>query len=109
MPTFTPIPVTVYQDDREQRPFLFPTRLHATAVHGEKITLRVTIRKTRLVAGDYFFSRTDMAIGGRPGIERKGSWDELHQNLLTKDVERFRKALIRLRLSCSDSAPKSPD
>lgn len=90
--------LTVLVDSREQKPLLFPKvlKLHLGNVLvpvGKDKLVRIPIetRTEKLDAGDY----TVAEYPGLVGIERKGSIDELAQNLCTRDRYRFTEALGR--------------
>lgn len=75
-------------DTREKRRLLFPDNL----VIGNR-TFSVVKTEKQLDIGDYQLDFPNPAAI----IERKGSIDELHQNLFTKDRVRFCKALERVK------------
>lgn len=82
--------LTVYQDAREKRPLLFPANIELS-----DRTYNVEVVKKTLNIGDYTLdSDNPSAI-----IERKGSIDELHQNLFTRDRARFTRSLVRMGVS----------
>ena len=78
----------VYQDTREKRPLMFPETIE---LGGRLYTVEVI--KKELVTGDYLLDPEAPAAM----IERKGSIDELYQNLFTKDRARFFRSLERIK------------
>jgi hypothetical protein len=88
-----PKTVTVIWDSNEQYPILFPETILWHSERGSKgKIIRVLKKKKRLLTGDYCLEGYEKGCV----IERKGSLDELHKNLLTKDYKRFMKAFGRL-------------
>lgn len=87
----------VLVDEREKKPFVFPEYLVCMdptkdPCRQSGITVRLRTQKRTLKTGDY-------AIDGSPAVvERKGSIDEITQNLLTPDGRRrFTDCCKRLR------------
>ncbi len=95
---------TIYQDDREKTPLLFPAHLVMldTAyppTEKRTATVALTVVKKRLTTGDYALD----GFESKTLIERKKDLPELYNNLLTPaGRERFVKACSRLRSSCSN-------
>ena len=94
---------TILVDTRERQPLQFPDYLAVrdpSSPEGEEPrtkTVRLVTVSAKLETGDY-------ALEGHRGaclIERKGSLLELHKNLHTKDVQRFREAATRLAKACT--------
>jgi len=86
-----PEPIPVVQDTREKRPLLFPATLdYRGRIHP------VHIVKRTMPEGDYSLDIPEPAAI----VERKGSLDEIRQNLLTTDNARFLRAITRLCDSC---------
>lgn len=85
--------VTVLIDSREQRPLIFPATIQWYPDRGGKgQTVVVRSRRCHLAIGDY-------CLEGHVGvcrIERKGSLDELANNLLSKDYARALRAFEQL-------------
>lgn len=79
--------IVLVQDTREKFPLLFPASLD---LHGRIRQVRIV--KRAMPAGDYTLDGCeDLSI-----VERKGSLREIHQNLLTSDKRRFKRAIDRL-------------
>lgn len=92
MVTKRPFPrqVTVLVDSREKNPVLFPETI-VMHMGGHRYMVRVKTRIKKMDAGDYaVLGQTRRVL-----IERKGHLNELHQNLCTKDTDRFYRALTR--------------
>jgi ERCC4-type nuclease len=95
---------TIYQDDREKTPLLFPAHLVMldTAyppTEKRTATVALTVVKKRLTTGDYALD----GFESKTLIERKKDLPELYNNLLTPaGRERFVKACSRLRSSCAN-------
>lgn len=84
-------------DEREKKPFTFPE--HVVCLDPTRdpcaqrgVTVRLRTQKRTLKTGDYAID------GGTAVVERKGSLDEIAQNLLTQDGRRrFTDCCKRLR------------
>lgn len=88
-----PKKVTVLVDSREKLPLIFPENVRVAARRDRTPQLiRVTTQSERLETGDYTLRGT----ASRVIVERKGSFGELSQNLMTKDRARAFAALTRL-------------
>ena len=98
IPPKTPSRVTVVVDTREKTPLLFPNYFwHYSYVGQRPRKIGITAVKKALPEGDYLLKDWELDDGKHPAIvERKGSWGEIHQNLLTQDRERAAKAFRRL-------------
>jgi hypothetical protein len=88
---------TILVDEREKKPFTFPEHIvcldpSRDPCRQSGITVRIRTQKRTLKTGDY-------QIDGNPAVvERKGSIDEITQNLLTPDGRRrFADCCRRLR------------
>ncbi len=88
---------TILVDEREKKPFTFPEHIvcldpSRDPCRQSGITVRIRTQKRTLKTGDY-------QIDGNPAVvERKGSIDEITQNLLTPDGRRrFAECCRRLR------------
>lgn len=88
---------TILVDEREKKPFTFPEHIvcldpSKDPCHQSGVTVRLRTQKRTMKTGDY-------RIEGNPAvIERKGSIDEISQNLLTQDGRRrFTECCRRLR------------
>lgn len=94
-----PLHLTVQVDKQEKIPVLFPSVCwyHPTRQDKTPRCIRLKVEVVKLDAGDYRLANyPECCI-----IERKGSLRELSGNLHTADYGRFRRALERLRASCS--------
>ncbi len=94
-----PIPKSVELkiDSREKIPLLFPSNiLWFSDRSSEGRMIRIRTKVAKLDYGDYLLSNWPDAAA----IERKGSLDELNQNLLTGDYSRFMEATRRLCDGC---------
>lgn len=91
--------LTVLIDKREKLPITFPASLKFWPDRGLRpVFIPVSTKKVTMKAGDYAlkgFERTCI-------IERKGSVRELHNNLLTKDWARCKKAFDRLTVETAN-------
>jgi hypothetical protein len=88
---------TILVDEREKKPFTFPEHIVCMDPTREPwaqqgVTVRLRTQKRTMKTGDY-------RIDGQPAVvERKGSIDEIAQNLLTPDGRRrFADCCRRLR------------
>lgn len=88
--------VVVEIDCREKHPLLFPTQLIWSRGRGSREMVAVETVGRQLRFGDYRLAQAPNAVV----IERKGSLDEIAQNLLTRDHLRFREAWNRLITGC---------
>lgn len=87
-----PPTVTVQVDDREKRPFLFPSTIRIWSGASSRL-VRVSVEKVRLNIGDYRLKEAP----GLCVIERKGSAEELYRNLMDPtDSRRQARAFSRL-------------
>lgn len=95
-----PVPksIQITIDSREKVPLLFPSNIiwYRDRGYGEGHLVKVKTKVAKLDYGDYLLSNWPNAAV----IERKGSLDELNQNLLTDDYERFMSATRRLCENC---------
>lgn len=93
-----PKTLKVSVDSREKKPLLFPETLVWNPVRGmDSVTMKIKIVKKTMPAGDYALEDWEhLAL-----IERKGSIQELHQNLVTKDWVRQQKACDKLAAACA--------
>ena len=93
-----PRSMTLVVDSRERYPLLFPANIewHVDRGLGDKKLIRIKHKVAKLDWGDYLLE----GYSANSAVERKGSLDELHQNLYTDDRERFLKAIRRLRENC---------
>jgi ERCC4-type nuclease len=88
---------TILVDEREKKPFTFPEYIvcldpNKDPCHQSGITVRLRTQKRTMKTGDYALD------GGAAVVERKGSLDEITQNLLTPDGRRrFAECCRRLR------------
>lgn len=93
-----PRSVELVVDSREKYPLLFPETItwHPDRSSDTKL-IKLKVVEAKLDYGDYLLAKwPDKAV-----IERKGSLDELCQNLLTDDYARFTAALDRLIANCT--------
>jgi len=97
VPKSPPNKVVVLVDDREKKPILFPKTIEWFSERGgEGHLIQVVTKKVRLPEGDYALKGyDDVAI-----IERKGSLEEIAQNMLTGDYARATSAFQRLVEAC---------
>ena len=88
---------TILVDEREKKPFTFPEHIVCLDPTKEPwaqrgVTIRLRTQKRTLKTGDYAID------GSNCVVERKGSIDEITQNLLTQDGRRrFSDCCKRLR------------
>lgn len=93
---------TILIDEREKKPLQFPDHLvlwdrGSPAVDGRTTTVRLLTKTVRLPTGDYVLE----GFASKVIAERKGSLDELGNNLLTKEGRRkFVAEMERLRKEC---------
>lgn len=94
---------TIFQDDREKTPLLFPANMVMLddahpPVDRRSCTVSLTVVKKRLPTGDYALKDFE----SRVLIERKKHLPELFSNLLTPSGrQRFVAACDRLRSECT--------
>lgn len=89
--------IVVEIDDREKNPLLFPEQtVWSPEPCKTRELLQIETKRVTLDAGDYRLADYPESCV----IERKGSLDELAQNLLTKDRTRFANAFIRFVKAC---------
>lgn len=94
---------TILIDEREKRPLRFPDHLvlwdrGSSALDGRTTTVRLHTKTQRMLTGDYVLE----GFASKVIVERKGSLDELGNNLLTKEGRRkFVAEMERLRAECS--------
>lgn len=88
-----PRQVTVFIDDREQYPLLFPSSVvwYPYRTIGDSFLIQVEHERRHLDEGDYCLLEYPACCG----IERKATLSELTRNLLTKDCTRATNALER--------------
>lgn len=91
-----PLKIAVAIDTREQKPLRFPEWLHWHEPGGARHSSRIETFPVTLESGDYSIATSGRTFFREVAVERKGSWAELRQNLLTADFRRFRHCLQRL-------------
>lgn len=94
----TPRSVTLLIDSREKYPLLFPESVKWYEDHGvgDPKLIRVKTRIQELPFGDYCI----LGYESSACVERKGSLEELHQNLQTSDRARFIRAIEKMVKGC---------
>lgn len=89
--------LTILIDTREQQPLSFPANIvMRRPSDGKPTSYRVRTEKHTLSEGDY-------ALAGYEGcclIERKGQISEVYQNVMSKDLPRFIRAIDRMAAAC---------
>lgn len=91
-----PTSVTVLVDSREKFPLLFPQTVKYYQDRGHYHLIRVEVETRTLHAGDYALAGYDDEVL----FERKGSMQELLNNLFTVDRRRCTAAFLKLVEGC---------
>lgn len=93
-----PKSIEIKVDTREKCPLLFPANLewHRDRGLDSGHLIKIKVKEAKLDYGDYLLSNWPSCAV----IERKGSLDELNQNLLSDDFTRFTSALRRMCENC---------
>lgn len=90
-----PRKITVYVDDREKDPVLFPVNItwYPSRNGKDVCQVQVVTERKRLRTGDYFLKHFRSTCI----VEKKGSLDEVKDNVLGAGTKRFHAQLDRLR------------
>jgi len=91
-----PSEIEVVRDLREKDKALFPTSLPWKDDRGNEKVLKVKVTDEILTTGDYLIRGYESVAL----IERKGSIQEIRDNLYTADRHRFRRCIARLVEEC---------
>jgi hypothetical protein len=86
-----PSKVVLITDKREKNPYVFPKGFIFTHQRKDHF-IEIEGSRAELVTGDYALQ----GFEGHAAVERKGSWNELATNLMTRDSWRASAAFTRL-------------
>lgn len=89
--------LTIVTDSREKQPILFPPRMEWTDLKMRRHILELNSVTKTLEAGDYHLEGYEHITA----IERKGSIEEIKNNLIGSDRRRASRALTRFQSPAS--------